>query len=294
MSPSSKILVPKPVPRVALLGANLPLPQLRPSSPEVDATVPFVGVAGEGDPSVVHAGRAGSVESAQDVVRHARGEVAGLRAAVDRAHRTLGGVRATLSARDRQLRLVKEESAARLRRVQELEASITALEEQLAVSARQLDDLRVSLDFMDARRGTAARRFRFFKGRYDRAQYEKEGLCLELEGRAVEDARSAYQGLARLRLESSQSLRRLRARVQELTVALLARVPEGLYQRAMDRVSAYAAQFGPLPGVPADMDVGAADGGDEGVEMELETDGVDGEVDGGEMSGDADMADVDD
>ena len=46
MSPSSKILVPKPVPRVALLGANLPLPQLRPSSPEVDATVPFVGVAG--------------------------------------------------------------------------------------------------------------------------------------------------------------------------------------------------------------------------------------------------------
>ena len=216
-------------------------------------------------------------------LQFARGEAAGLRAALDRVHRTLGGVRAALSARQRELRLSKEESATRLQRVQELESMVASLEAELAASARTIDDLRVSLDFMGARRATAARRFRFFKGRYDRAQYEKEGLRVELDGRveelrfardacreAVEDARAAYQSLARFRLESSRTVRHLRARVQELTAALLARVPGGVYQRALDRVSAYAAHFGPLPGIPADMGVGGSADVEEGVELELE------------------------
>ncbi|KAL1729652.1 hypothetical protein EV714DRAFT_273529 [Schizophyllum commune] len=300
MSPLPKIVVPLRSPRTALPGAGAAIPQLQTSFRDVEGPAALGGVLSSVECAAPPLAPGASPNSASQDLQRALHETTGLRAALDRANRSLHGLRSRLSSRDREVQRLKADKDVLAQQVSQQGAVIATLSNEVTALGSQIDDLRVQLSFLEARRATAARRFSVFEARSRRLQYENEGLRAELAGRvqelrfardaaheAEEDARSAQDALARLRRDSSLAIQRLRTRLRELTAAHRSRVPGVIYRRLLARANAYVSRFGPFEGLPSEDAAELAD--EESDEDGAAARGVDDVVAEG---GDADMDDV--
>ncbi|KAL1685297.1 hypothetical protein GGG16DRAFT_38629, partial [Schizophyllum commune] len=267
MSSPVKSIFPVSLPRSLLAGARAPIPQLQSSFPELGASPSLLS----GTSGALHSSLMGLV---QDVSAAGQplgcGDVDALRVSFDRAENTLADVRSLLSSREVELQRSKEESAFRFRLLGEQLVAVEGLKAELATAAQEGDDLRARLAAatreveslngrLERRSNQAALRFRFLQGRLSRAQDESAGLRVTLAGqqddvrflreacRAAEaDARLARRELANFREDSANTLQCLRVSWSELLAAYRARVPYGVYQRALDQLQSYSSCYGPV------------------------------------------------